>query len=101
MNLDEYLASQQREFNENSRNRQTNNAILTLANKQLEANCIQRETNAILEKQANELTKRNSYLEAELSNAKKEAKFSRILTIISASVAFASLVATILIAFLK
>lgn len=75
MDVNEIVAAQQREWREDNRNMQTNSAILSLANQQRDANCIQKQTNRILEEQTSELIKRNSYLELELSNAKKRQSF--------------------------
>lgn len=80
--------------NENMRNRQLVSSICSLAEKQ-------RESNEILKKQCDAIQKRNKMLEDELADARHAAKRSAIINIISASIAFGSLVATILIALLN
>lgn len=79
--------------NENNRNRQLVSSIYSLAEKQ-------KESNDILEKQCNVLQERNKMLQEELKSAHKETKKAMIVNIISVSIALASLIATILIAFL-
>lgn len=79
--------------NENNRNRQLVSSIYSLAEKQ-------KESNDILEKQCDVLQERNKMLQAELKSAHRETKRAMIVNIISVSVALASLIATILIAFL-
>ena len=76
---------------ENIRNRELVNSILALAE-------TQRQSNLILEKQCNELQTRNDMLKKELEESRQETKRAVLFNIISSAIAFASLVATILIA---
>lgn len=72
---------------EDSRNQRLTASIYTLANAQMESD-------ALLKEQCNILQKRNSILEQELKDSRKETKKAMI---IITSTAFASFVATILI----
>lgn len=79
--------------NENFRNNQLVCSIYSLAE-------TQKESNNILKQQCDILQKRNKMLEDELIDSRNEVKRATIFNILSASIAFASLIATILIGFL-
>lgn len=91
MNIYDQIRDSTNNFNENQRNRELVKSILALAE-------TQRQSNLILEKQCNELQKRNDILEKELEESRKETKRSVLFNIVSSAIAAASLVATILIA---
>ena len=91
MNINDQIRDFVNNNNENQRNRELVKSILALAE-------AQKQSNLILEKQCNELQKRNDILEKELEDSRKETKRSVLFNIISSAIAAASLAVTILIA---
>lgn len=67
-----------------------------LAQAQVQANSIQKETNDLLKIQCDQLSKRNEILEHELKNAQKQSKWSLAVNIITIFISLSSLVVAIL-----
>lgn len=67
-----------------------------LASNQQQANILQKETNTVLQKQCDELMKRNAILESELKSSNKQNKISVGINVASIAIALASLIVAII-----